>query len=91
MLFCIKNVSNYNIDAFFFQLVASRMLTFAKNKKEEVSCVLAKDITGGYNYRYIESWSGFEFRSAWPGGRTIPYSTLKESNRFRNYFSAVDE
>ena len=68
-----------------------RILTFEKNKKGEVSCVLAKDITGGYEYRHVESWSGFEFRLARPGGGSIPYSTLIERDRFRNYFSAGGE
>lgn len=66
MVFGIKTVSMYCVDVFFFPMVASNILSFEKNSKGEVSCVLSKDNSGKRNYQHICFWSGFEFRSANP-------------------------
>ena len=55
MVFGVKTVNKYNVDAFLFQLVAFKILTFEKNKKSEVSCVLVRNNTGGYQYRPVKT------------------------------------
>ena len=73
---------------FFFQLVASNMLSFEKNSKGEVACVLSKDNAGKSNYQQIIFWSGFGFRSTRYGGGSISYNTLLSQKYLRNYFDS---
>ena len=46
MLFGVKTVSICCVNAFFFQLVASKICAFEMDKKSEVTIVLAKDDNG---------------------------------------------
>ena len=73
---------------FFFQLVASNMLSFEKNSKGEVACVLSKDNAGKSNYQQIIFWSGFGFRSTRYGGGSISYNTLSSRRSFMDYFNS---
>ena len=88
MVFGVKTVSKYSVDAIFFQLVGSKILYFKKNSKGEVTCVLAKDSTMQSNYQQISFWSGFEFRSLKQGGGSISYNTLLSQKYLRNYFDS---
>jgi hypothetical protein len=87
MVFGVKTVATYNINSFYFQLVASKIITFQKEKQNKIECVLMKD-SNTYLYKDIKSWSGFQFRTARAGGAVVPYHVLTSRGFFRNYFNA---
>jgi superfamily II DNA or RNA helicase len=89
MVFAVKTVPNYCVDAFLFQLVASKILTFnqvIKKGKKEIQCALAKDDNEKYLYKNIKYWSGFEFRARQHGAALVPYHSLVSRQGFTDYF-----
>ena len=63
--------------AFFFQLVAARIITFEVSKEsDEVYCVLARDKKDKYHYKNRRHWKGFEFRATGANGATINWEDL---------------
>ena len=76
MGFGLKTIQKYNIDSFFFQLVASNIILFEKNNKREVLCMLAKNSKGNHTYKELRYWSGFGFRSARQVWASVSYDTL---------------
>ena len=86
-VFGLKSVKVYNIRAFFFQLVGSKMLGFEwSNNAKNINYVLHKDEGDIYQYKKMTSWSGFGFREARHGAKAKTYDELKDTTEFRNYF-----
>ena len=54
MVFGVKTVSSFNITSLSFQLVASKIPIFQKEKDNTMECVLAKHGTGQHNYKDIK-------------------------------------
>ena len=88
MVFGVKTVSNYRVDAFFFQLFASKCFAFNMNKKSEVTIALAKYDNRIGLYNNVKYWDGFEFWRARPGGESVLYSTLLSRETFQEYFQS---
>ena len=88
-VFGIQTVNRYNVQAFYIQLVASKMLAFELTPNRDVRCVLAKDSDGKECYKDLRYWSGFEFRRAGFGGGSISHNDLATRASFRNYFLAT--
>ena len=60
-----KTVQKYNVHSFFFQLLATKILSFEwKNNTKEVRCVRTRDESGRLLFRDRASWDGFKFRPA---------------------------
>ena len=58
-----KTVAKYNVTAFFFQLIATRILGFEKqDSTDSVYCVLSRDENDKYKYQKRRYWKGFQFR-----------------------------
>ena len=53
-VFGIKGVKKYNIATFFFQLFATKILSFKLVYKKVVHCVITKDGNGKYLYETVE-------------------------------------
>ena len=88
MVFGVKTVSNYNMNSFYSQLVASNIIIFYKGKKNKIECVLMKDSNNKHLNKDIKSWSGFGVCTACAGGATVPYHFLSLRGFFHNYFNA---
>jgi len=79
-VFGIKTVQKYNVTAFFFQLLATKILSFQwTNVKREVVCVLTRDKHDKYRYLDVSAWDGFHFRSKRHGGAKVHLSSLLEA------------
>ena len=73
----MKNVAKYNVNAFFFQLVAAGLLTFKWiNAKTGVVCTIGTDDNNEIKYKIPKYWEGFTFRKAGRGGGTVPFSDI---------------
>jgi hypothetical protein len=76
-IFGKKSVTRYNVNAFFFQLVATGILTFEWNNTEtKVVCTLATDEHDIFKYKNTIFWKGFNFRNAKRGGASVSYSYI---------------
>ena len=76
-IFGRKNILKYNVQLFFFQLVATKLITFEWiNNGKEVNCVLSRDTTGKLLYTSPCNWSGFKFRSSGQRGAEVSHRSL---------------
>jgi len=61
-VFAIKTVSKYNVAAFFFQLIVTKILSFEWVGTTKLVCVISRVGTSTvFNYENITCWEGFEF------------------------------
>ena len=80
-IFGFKKVSKYNVNAFFFQLVATGILEFKwMNAKKNVVCVFGEDDKGVLKYKIPTYWKGICFRTTGRGGRIIDYTSVFDKN-----------
>jgi len=80
-VFGVKTIARYNVHAFFFQLLATGILTFEwTNAMTGVGLVLVldKDNAGKFIYHTLANWYGFNFRSKRWGGTPITFTLLKD-------------
>ena len=76
-VFGLKKVTKFNVNCFFFQLIALGLLEFQwASRKREVICVLGTDDNNRIKYKFVQNWKGFSFRSNNNRGRSIPHSEL---------------
>ena len=76
-IFGIKTMQKYSINAFFFQLVASGILTYKwVNTNTSVACELAKDDNDHFHYKNKSYWLGFAFQKNGWGAGTISYDDV---------------
>jgi hypothetical protein len=84
--FGIQTVQRYSVQAFYLQLVASKILAFELTDKKQLKYVLAKEAAGNHCYKDLKYyWSGFQFKSARPGGKSVSYQFLVSQSQFTNY------
>ena len=62
-VFGMYTVRKYNVASFFFQLFATKILSFEWHGAKGVSCVLSRDKNDNYLYLDVKQWEGFEFRN----------------------------
>ena len=80
-IFGKKSVTKYNVNAFFFQLVATGILTFEWNNTEtKVVCTLGTDDNEIFKYKNTIFWKGFNFRTAKRDGASVSYSHIFNKN-----------
>ena len=80
-----KTVAKYNVTAFFFQLIAARILGFEKQiSTDSVYCVLCRDENDKCKYHKRRNWKGFEFRRK-GGGNEIGRTCEKMRVNVLNY------
>ena len=80
-----KTVAKYNVTAFFFQLIAARILGFEKqDSTDSVYCVLCRDENDKCKYHKRRNWKGFEFRRK-GGGNEIGRTCEKMRVNVLNY------
>ena len=60
---CICNVKKYNVTAFCFQLLATKLLTFEIVDRTNVMCISARSKHDKYEFVYYDpfAWEGFGF------------------------------
>ena len=56
-------VNKYNVNAFFFQLIASEILQFELSDDGMVECVFGRNDLEEYEYLNKLNWEGFTFRT----------------------------
>ena len=61
IVFGIKGVKKYNITSFFFQLFATKILSFKLVDKKVVSCTITRDDNEKLLYETVENWEGMKF------------------------------
>ena len=77
-VFGVKKVTRYNINSFFFQLLATGILRFEwTNATMGIVLVVVKDTAGKFKYHTLSYWYGFKFRSKTWGGNPVAFSSLK--------------
>ena len=63
-VFGVKTVTKYNVNAFFFQLIGTRILSFEwTNASTGLVCVFGTDVNNQFLYKQPHSWKGFTFRA----------------------------
>ena len=73
------SVNKYNVSSFWFQLIATGIVTFEWKGKDKLLCVLARDDSDRFLYEDILRWEGFLFRSSKYGrGVRVHDVTFKE-------------
>ena len=77
-----NTVQGHNVTAFFLQLIANDILSFAIEKKEP-KVVLRRDDKGDYKYESIVNWEGFTFRHRARGS----HHSFEEMLRYPTYQS----
>ena len=71
-IFGFKKVSKYNVNAFFFQLVATGILEFKWiNANKNVVCCFGEDNNDRIKYKIPTYWKGICFRTAGRGVQEI--------------------
>ena len=76
-IFGIKNAAKYNVNSFFFQLLAAGILTFKwVDAKTGVVCTFGTDDNNKIKYKRPKNWKGFTFRKPGRGGGTIYFSDI---------------
>ena len=81
-IFGFKNVAKYNVNAFFFQLVAMSILTFNwVNADKNVVYLFGKDINNVIKYKVPSYWKGLCFRRSGHGGGRIDYASVFNRNK----------
>ena len=61
-VFTSKTVSKYNVVTFFFQLIATKILSFEWVGTTKLVCVISRvEASTVFNYKNITFWEGFEF------------------------------
>ena len=76
-IFGIKNVAKYNVNSFFFQLLAAGILTFKwVDAQTGVVCTFGTDDNNKIKYKIPKNWKGFTFRKPGRGGGTIDFSDI---------------
>ena len=69
-----KKVDKYNCAAFFFQLVATRLIIFER-QNDSVTAVLARDENDALRFRSVINWEGVLFRST-AQRSTVPFRDM---------------
>ena len=84
MRFGVSSVKKYNVTAFIFQLLATKLLTFEIIDRTNVMCVLARSKQDMYDFLYEDplAWEGFEFRR--PTRGAMPVSLMEIVIAVRN-------
>ena len=70
-------VARYNCNAFFFQLVAARILEF-QWRGDEIIFAIARDDADKHKHKTVTNWEGYEFRTA-QRGSNVPWSKIVSS------------
>ena len=85
-VFGIKGVSKYKVNAFFFQLVGTGILTFKwVNATTGVVCAFGTDDKNRIKYKNTLNWKGISFRKAsWDGG-TVEFNSILQSSNKNKY------
>ena len=83
-VFGVSSVKKYNVTAFIFQLLATKLLTFEIINRTNVICVLARSKQDMYDFLYEDplAWEGFEFCR--PTRGAVPVSLMEIVIAVRN-------
>ena len=88
MVFGLKFVKAYSVNAFFFQLFATNILSCEwQNNTTGLCFALTKDQNNNCRYKTLNSWKGFEFRSRYRGGTPMSHASLASQPSIRDYLS----
>ena len=73
-----ETVSRYQVTAFYFQLFATRIISFEKNCTNSVSVAVSKDRQKNKLFKNILKWEGIQFCASGHGGRVIPFKEVAD-------------
>ena len=91
LVFGLSFVKKYNVTAFFFQLLATKLLTFEIVDRTNVMCILARSKQDKYEFVYEVpfAWEGFEFRR--PTCGSVPVSFMEVVTAVRKAQRMVED
>ena len=75
-IFGIKKVYQYNVEAFFFQLLATGILSVDYEGNDGVRFLLTQVDKEKYLYSDVRAWKGFEFRNNKRTHNSVSYDDL---------------
>ena len=81
MVIGIKGVKKYNVTAFFFQLPATKILSFKLVDKKVVCCVVSRDPNGKYLYKTVQNWEGLIFNTKKSRGRAVDFKDIVSAQK----------
>ena len=70
-VFGVKHPNKGNVIGFFFQLIATNIISFELVNTNALQCVLTKQPNGGYVHEDTISWLGIEFRTPKRGNARV--------------------
>ena len=76
-----KKVYQYNVFAFFFQLLATGILSIDYEGSDGVRFRLTRDDDGKLLYNKVSAWKGFEFRTSSKGNNSLTLAYLMSSSK----------
>ena len=77
-VFGIRSTKQYQVTAFFLQLIALRLIEFKVRNNTEMICHRVLHQSNNFQYRFDDPqcWKGFSFRSAKRGRETISFESV---------------
>ena len=80
-IFGKSTVCKYNIFCFFFQLLATGILSIDYEEKSGVRFLLTRDDDGNFLYNKVSAWRGFEFRTISKRNNTVTFADLMSASK----------
>ena len=76
-----KAVYQFNVFAFFFQLLATGILSIDYEGSDGVRFLLTRDDDGNSLHQKVSAWKGFEFRTSSKGNNSLTLEDLMSSSK----------
>ena len=74
-----KTVCQYNVFSFFFQLIATKILSIDYEGNDGVRFVLTRGQQDQFLYKDVSAWKGFEFRGAERGSNLLSFADISRN------------
>ena len=78
-IFAKKTVYQYNVFSFFFQLIATKILSIDYEGNDGVRFVLTRGQQDQFLYEDVSAWKGFEFRGAERGSNLLSFADISRN------------
>ena len=75
-IFAKKTVYQYNVFSFFFQLIATKILSIDYEGKDGVRFELTRGQGDQFLYEDVSAWKGFEFRGSERGSNLLSFADI---------------
>ena len=78
-----------NIVRFFFQLIATKIISFALVNKSNLKCIITVQSNGKYRYEDASIWAGIEIRSPKKGGAEMYLTDIITAQQKHYHFKPL--